>query len=448
MPKNHCCAADFSSFRVLIFSNGQERLNTLLQGIPDLPNIVDTTVKVDEAMDLIKKNHYNFFIADVSADEPIGKQLLTWVSIHHPGLKPFFLGEQRVPSMMIDIWQLKPTPMLERMNEGVDPLVAPMHILYSEETPVKWMYNAKCECLKMRNRVAESKNRTVLLIGDYGTGKAAMAQIAHFNSERAKGRFVFVNCGREGRRHTNKWSELDEKTFTSALHHVIELSQGGTLYFHDIEMLSKNEQRILVGELKRINAAKGDDAVPLLVICTTKLSMKKADVLLMPELNEQIGDNIMQLDTLETHRSELGEIATQLLRAYCKSLKRTEKHFTQEALNMIVSHNWTDNMRGLFRVIMNAVMLCQGRFIKPEHLDLTNHMDKANHIIGTAHEIIIALERNNGNAKAAAEELGISRNCLYERMKEYGVPTGTGRPPSKQKKGESGDEKKPRKKIQ
>lgn len=89
-----------------------------------------------------------------------------------------------------------------------------------------------------------------------------------------------------------------------------------------------------------------------------------------------------------------------------------------------MSYSWPGNIRELQNTIEKAVILCETTVIKPDDLYLRPAAEiKSLDSIATLEEIEdkmmqIALEKNNGNFTAAAEQLGITRQTLYNRLKK------------------------------
>ena len=104
------------------------------------------------------------------------------------------------------------------------------------------------------------------------------------------------------------------------------------------------------------------------------------------------------------------------------------KGFSPRASNAIAQYNWPGNVRELENRVRRAVVLCDGKLIEPEHLDLPK--DEASAALPTLREAREQLDRELvSNALAAAREnvsqaakiLGVSRPTLYELMKSLGM---------------------------
>lgn len=429
MNKSHLPSSDFSSLRILIFSNGKDRLKSITNNLPFIPEQIDCFHKLDEVTRAIKEKRYNFAIADVSANEPVGKQLAIWLSVNYPYLPVYFLGETSHPSVNIDIWKITDTPVFRHINEGIDPLTVPLHILYSQDSHLRWMSVARCECLRVREQLAYSKSKTVLLMGVCGTGKAALAQIAHVNSDRVKGNFVFANCNfQEGRTPEIIWSDHRKNAFVTNIRHLMSIAQGGTLYFHDIEKLDKIAQSLLAEELKLIHKRIPGRKFPKVVICATKKDISDpvdAEEFSKDLLNE-IGEKTMHLPPLSDFPKEIGAFATKLLQTYCIAERKDEMKFSKEALSAIVNHTFKENLRELFDIIKQAVVASPKHTIEETHLHF-GVQSEGSSSIDAGHEYKAALIKTKGNVKKAAELCNISRDNFYDKMKLHDIPKGYGR---------------------
>lgn len=429
MNNSHSPRPDFSNLRILIFSNGKDRLNSITKNLPFIPEQIDCIHKLDKVTRAIKEKRYDFAIADVSANEPVGKQFAIWLSINYPCLPVYFLGETSHPTVNIDVWKITDTPVFRHMNEGIDPLTVPLHILYTQDSHLKWLSVARCECLRVREELAFTTSKTVLLMGDCGTGKAALAQIAHVNSDRVKGNFVFANCNYpEGRTPEILWTEQRKNTFVTNIRHLMDLAQGGTLYFHDVEKLDKIAQDILTEEFRLMHKRVPGRKFPKLVVCATKRNISDpvdAEEF-SPALLKEIGTKTMQLHSLSEFQGEVGALATKLLQAYCMSERIEEKKFSKEALAVLSSHTYKENLRELFDLIKQAIVAAPKETIEEIHLHLGSPGDGSSSI-DEGHKYKAALIQTNGNVKKAAELCGISRDNFYDQMKKHDIAKGYGR---------------------
>jgi DNA-binding NtrC family response regulator len=156
---------------------------------------------------------------------------------------------------------------------------------------------------------------------------------------------------------------------------------------------------------------------------------------------------------LRERLAELEGLTRRFLGEFGASLGRPPLSLSSEALAVLRTHAWPGNVRELRNVVERAVLLCEGREIRPEHLSLVPlgtgdgapassgpgsfrdgvppSGDPGEVVRGGLSEelqaterrrILEALEQCAGNQTRAAEMLGISRRSLIHRLETYGVP--------------------------
>ena len=443
--KNRPKTMPLSEWKVLLFASKDAPLAMLLNSIPALKPRVTITHDFKKAIEEIKGGNYTHVMSDVTKQDPVARRIMTWIHINCPEIETCFLGVNGHPSGEIDIWKLSDGKIFTHSMTGVDPLTEPLSVLYSEETPLKWLSHAKCECLQVRERLNPRKNNVVLIMGAGGTGKAVLAQIAHFSSPRCEGLFVFANCSSDNTiPHDMVWTVECENRFRKSIRHMFDQADKGTLYIHDIDKLDRVAQRIMFEEIKKVLDAPLSERNPRLIICATKNHLEKSvgDGDFSAELFTLISDNIINIPSLIQFKDEVPMLAENLLRAYCLTRKVPERKFTKEALATIRGHVWEENIRGLFQAIKQCWMLAESTYIKPEHLNLAPHLDSHDTLIDQSHTIRAALTKHKGNVSKAAEELGISRSHFYKLMEEFEIPLGYGLSPLKKKQREERERKK------
>lgn len=425
-----------SEWKVLLFASKDAPLALLLDSIPAMRSRVTITHDFKKAIAEINGGNYTHVMSDVTQQDPVARRIMTWVHINHSEIETCFLGVNGHPSGEIDIWELSNGKIFTHSMTGVDPLTEPLSVLYSEETPLKWLSHAKCECLQVRERLNPRKNNVVLIMGAGGTGKAVLAQIAHFSSPRCEGLFVFANCSSDSNiPNDTVWTVECENRFRKSVRHMFDQADKGTLYIHDIDKLDRVAQKIMYEEINKVVDAPVADKNPRLIICATNkhLEHEVGNGDFSAELYALISDFIINVPSLSQFKEELPMLADNLLRAYCLTAKISERKFTKDALETIRAHVWDENLRGLYQALKQSYMMADSMYIKPSHMNLTPHLDRNDSLIDQSHSIKTALLNNKGVVIRAAKELGISRSHLYNLMTLLEIPHGFGLPPLKKK---------------
>lgn len=277
----------------------------------------------------------------------------------------------------------------------------------------------------------------VLILGENGTGKSALAKRIHALSKRNGGPFVSVNMATVPENLFE--SELfghRAGAFTDAKHHRqgrIERAATGTLFLDEIGTMPVTVQpkllRVLeTGEYEVLGASQTQRANVRLISATN------ADLNALIEHGAFRRDLLFRLNTfaltlppLRSRPDDIALLAMQMITAVSKKYQRPCPLLTDEALVKLKQHSWPGNVRELSHVIERAVLLSSSDTVLAEHLML--QANKPNEV--STHEvkaledmekelILLALEQQHGNVTKAADVLGISRNALYRRMEKFG----------------------------
>lgn len=293
---------------------------------------------------------------------------------------------------------------------------------------------------RVRNLIGKvaPTNSSVMILGETGTGKELVARAVHDQSVRAEMPFVAVNCGALPENLIE--SELfghRKGAFTGADEHRIglfEVAHGGTLFLDEIGELPKAMQAKLLrvlesGEIRRV----GDNEsyqVDVRVVCATHRNL--FDMVECGEFREDLMYRIntfeIQLPPLRDRAGDIPELAAHLYRRFRPGMRPDDVLFSSDALEALQAHVWPGNVRELANVIEHATILCDHPPITANHLPSrfasrglagprlsAGPMTLRELEMQAIHE---ALERNEGNKPAAAEELGVSLKTLYNKLNQ------------------------------
>ena len=289
--------------------------------------------------------------------------------------------------------------------------------------------------------LAASERSTVLLQGESGTGKGWVARVIHNLSPRAQGPFVEVNCG--GLSATFLDSELfghEKGAYTDAKERKVglfELADHGTLLLDEIgELAPELQPKLLkVLETKRFRRLGGTRELTVdvrLVAATNRdLVAEVEGGRFREDLYYRL--NVMPL-TIPPVRGRSREDRLALLTRLLSDLKTQipgcPAECTSEALDRLVSAPWPGNVREMRNVLERAMILSRGQpAIGIEHLpaDLRarapaerRHQPQSLDDIERQH-IERTLRHHSGNRTRAAQELGISRATLINKIKTYSL---------------------------
>jgi len=290
--------------------------------------------------------------------------------------------------------------------------------------------------LEMISRVAPS-DANILITGENGTGKGLIAQALHALSPRASHSMITVNMG--GLSETIFESELfghvkgaftDAKTDRAGR---FELADESTLFMDEIANIPLNLQAKLLrvietGEFERVGSSKTLHAnVRIISATNSNLHDEVAAGRFRQDLLFRLNTIEIGLPALRDRKEDIMPLANNFLRMHAKRYRKELGGFDETARERLMSHPFPGNVRELDHVIERAVLMSTGSQIKARDLGLSTGGGDARGLEEMSLEeveaylIKKALARAGGNARQAAEALGLSRSAFYRRLQQYGL---------------------------
>jgi two-component system NtrC family response regulator len=282
----------------------------------------------------------------------------------------------------------------------------------------------------------------VLITGESGTGKELLAKGIHYNSKRAGGPFVAVNCAAIPENLIE--SELFGHTkgsFTGAVRDregKFEQADGGTLFLDEIGDLRIDLQAKILRALqeRQVDRVGGSKPIPVdaRVIAATNRDVEKAvkDGLLREDLYYRLSVVTLRMPPLRERRDDIPVLVSHFLKKFNRD---AGADIEEEALAALKAYGWPGNVRELENVIERASVLKRGTVITladlPDKLKqerkgidsiILNLPDEGIALEDLEKSLILkALEKHNNNQTRAAEYLGITRPTLIYRLEKYGL---------------------------
>jgi len=290
--------------------------------------------------------------------------------------------------------------------------------------------------IEMISRVAPS-DANVLITGENGTGKSLIAQALHALSPRASHSMITVNMG--GLSETLFESELfghvkgaftDAKTDRAGR---FELADESSLFMDEIANIPLNQQPKLLrvietGEFERVGSSKTLHANVRIVSATnSNLADEVAAGRFRQDLLFRLNTIEIALPPLRDRREDIIPLANNFLSQHAQRYRKELVGFDETARDRLLQHSLPGNVRELDHVIERAVLMSRGSHLKAADLGLTSGGGESKTLEDMSLEeveaflIKKALARNNGNARKAAEALGLSRSAFYRRLQQYGL---------------------------
>ena len=290
--------------------------------------------------------------------------------------------------------------------------------------------------MEMISRVGPS-DANVLITGENGTGKGVIAQALHTLSPRASRTMITVNMG--GLSETLFESELfghvkgaftDAKTDRAGR---FELADEGTLFMDEIANIPLAQQAKLLrvietGNFERVGSSKTMHA-NVRIISATNANLQDEIVAgrFRQDLLFRLNTIQISLPALRERREDIMPLANSFLRQHAQRYRKQVSVFDEAARERLLQHRFPGNVRELDHVVERAVLMAQDRQIRAADLGLafagaeSRSLEEMSLEEVEAFLIKKALARNDGNARKAAEALGLSRSAFYRRLQQYGL---------------------------
>ena len=295
--------------------------------------------------------------------------------------------------------------------------------------------------------LADAAARTdvpVLLVGETGTGKELLARLIHRNGARSAQPFIAVNCGALPRELVE--SELfgyRKGAFTGAQQDrpgLFGAVSGGTLLLDEIsEMPAEIQVKLLralqEGKVRPLGAVEEIPVNVRVIAATNRSSPVSLSGVLRQDLYFRLARITIELPPLRERREDLPLLLDHFLTTY-SSKYGYRPAFHTDALELLYEYPFPGNVRELENLVEGVMATSQGQEVIRER-DIRSYLHPE--LLGRAGERVVdismfsldrlekfaieqVLRLSGDNKSRASEILGISRESLYRKMKQYGIP--------------------------
>jgi len=323
------------------------------------------------------------------------------------------------------------------------------------------------EIFKTIGRVAPT-DVTVLINGESGTGKELIARAIHAHSQRVGGPLVVVNTAAIPRELME--SELfghEKGAFTGASSMKagkFERAEGGTLFLDEIGDMELSLQAKLLRVLqeKEYERVGGNRTLKADVRIIAATHRDLAELVSQERFREDLFYRLnvvtINLPPLRARKEDVPALVEHFLEKAAVELGVPKKTVMPKAMKRILAYDWPGNVRELENCIKRAVVLSSSTAILPEDVEVLMKGEKTtgagidgmsmeglleerihcfikksgklgtgelySSVMGSVEKILIsrALEESGYNQLKAADMLGINRNTLRKKIKEYEIP--------------------------
>ncbi len=294
-------------------------------------------------------------------------------------------------------------------------------------------------------RKAALTDSNVLITGESGTGKELVARAIHILSERKENPFIVINCSAIP--DTLLESELfgfEKGAFTGANYTkkgLVEWADKGTLFFDEIGDVSPLFQTKILrviqeGEFIRIGGGH-PIRVDVRFIAATNKDLTKAckEGVFREDLFYRLNVIHIEIPPLRSRKEDIPLLTEFFIKKHSSKRKDLSiKGITEEALDALMNYSFPGNVRELENIVERAIAFTNSVEITVK--DLPAYLLKAQHskkpLHGTLKEAVdnfekeiiwSALQKSRGNISKAAELLGIHRQQLQRKLKQFKIAT-------------------------
>ena len=396
-------------------------LGEILKAYPDVPVVLFTAYSdVALAVDAIKRGAFDFII------------------------KPFD-NAKLVTTLQAALRLSRSRQEVKQLREIKNEIRSEGDMFWGESPKMK-------ELRKIVQKVAKT-DASILITGENGTGKDMLAGEIHRLSKRSGSSMVSVDVG-----------SLPESLFESELFgHVrgaftdakadragkFEVASGGTLFLDEIGNIPLHLQTKLLTAIQTKNITRVGSNVPVPVdirlICATNrdISRMVADDQFREDLFFRINTIHLTLPPLRERMEDIVPLAELFMRKYAVKYGKDIRGIRDEASEELMQRPWQGNIRELQHVVEKAVILSEKGMLEvgdffPEQQDrrgpgrrskaaaqvLKESVRKGNAVTLDDMEkelIREAMRQHDGNLTVVAQQLGITRQTLYNKLKKYGM---------------------------
>ena len=316
------------------------------------------------------------------------------------------------------------------------------------------------EVMALAMKVAQSQFTSVMITGENGTGKGALARAIHQFSDRAGGPFVEVNCAAIPRNLLeSEFFGYEKGAFTDAKERklgLFECANEGTVFLDEVGEIDFNLQAKLLKFLdtRTVRRVSGTQFLPVDVRIISATNRDLAEDIeakrFRVDLYYRLNVVEIRIPPLRERVEDIRPIAEKYTGRYSRKLKKGKIELAGNAVELLESYSWPGNIRELINMIERAVLLdrkgrieagdlpipADGRTtaggegttctLRKEQGTLRIDLPPGGVSLDEVERALIftTLVDTEGNISRAARNLGIERGTLRYKMKKHGIDGG------------------------
>lgn len=281
-------------------------------------------------------------------------------------------------------------------------------------------------------RMARSLPKSILITGDTGVGKEAIARQIHIASCDPGAPFVRVSC------EASEEADLEQDLF-AADGGLLRAAEGGSIFLDEVGTLSLRLQAKLLDVLEsgkfRVRGTLEEMPLNVRFLCSSRSDLEELVEVgdFRPELYHRINMVHLNVEALNERVDDVPVLLGYFLREFNRINGKQIKGFTRTAFDLFTKYTWPGNVRELRNVIERCVLYCNDDYIQEQNVPesvknpkLSGFSQSGFQGIMTLRDlekmkIVETLKSFGGNRATTAKALGIGRNTLWRKLKEYEI---------------------------
>ncbi len=418
-------------------------------------SVKDAIITIDKDLSIIEMNEAAEKICMLSRDS-IGKPFNSFLS-HCSGKCYKILQETFEKKESVEIYHVE-CPHIHRSNKVVTLIVSPLLdvkgtfsgavMVIRDETRLVNLERDLRERQQFHKIIGRSDKMqriysliedlsdiqtTILITGESGTGKELIAEAIHYTGIRGDKPLIKVNCSAlsEDLLESELFGHI-KGAFTGAIKDRLgrfQMADGGTIFLDEIGDISPKIQLKLLRVLQEMEIEPVGDSTPL-----------KVDVRVVAATNQNLKEKVksgkfredlyyrlkvieLNLPPLRERREDIPLLMNHFLKKLNEKLDKKITAVSKDVKEIFTNYNWHGNIRELEHVLESAVISCTHNIIELNNLPFEFKKVKQTFMSdkNEYQAILQALDKTAWNKAKAARLLGMSRQSIYNKMKEYKV---------------------------
>jgi two-component system response regulator HydG len=446
--------------RILIADDDVDTCNLIAGFLKRKGYETQTAYSGTRALEALSQSPVDVFICDFRLGDTDGMEMLTKIKKSHPQLPVIVITGYSDIRMAVNVikagafdYITKPLipddilHLIKKVSESSGNGKAPDAATAPKPESISEGYvhgiSRQSEEMQRQIELVAPTEYSVIIYGESGSGKEAVARMIHDKSKRAGKPFVAMDCGAIPKDiSAGELFGYEKGAFTGAVNAKpghFEMANGGTLFLDEVANLPYDVQGSLLRvvqerKCRRLGSTKDITLdVRILIASNENLLMACRTGKFREDLYHRFNEFSIHVPALRERKDDIVPLATHFLNVVNTEQSKNVRGFTPKAENILREYPWPGNVRELKNVIRRAVLITTGEELDaaafPEEMVAmskepvtggeVNLKDAAMH---AEYEMIKkVLGEVNNNKSKAAKILNIDRKTLYNKLRQFNL---------------------------